>query len=251
MLTSGDARSADVATARGTTGPRLEAESVVERRWPPLRRRDAGCGCCCRFAGEEAAGRARNASAHRSAAAALAAALNPDMARESQPLGHLLIPTLQRISAAVARLAHSLPTHTRRNQKKKKDEADIIARKRTSGMQARTRTARIKPAHARTETVTEYQEATDTISKMKPRRTHDGSERAKRGGGEKKRMGRRRERRSAGCGGGGWSGRRNGRGRGGRSAQRLVARSPLSSVPFPKNAHSPASAWVDATRRDL
>lgn len=210
-IRSGDARSADVATARGTTGPRLEAESVVGRRWPPLRRRDAGCGCCCRFAGEEAAGRARNASAHRSAAAALAAALNPDMARESQPLGHLLIPTLQRISAAVGRLAHSL----------------------------------------RTETVTEYQEATDTISKMKPRRTHGGSERAKRGGGEKKRMGRRRERRSAGCGGGGWSGRRNGRGRGGRSAQRLVARSPLSSVPFPKNAHSPASAWVDATRRDL
>lgn len=120
MLTSGDARSADVATARGTTGPRLEAESVVGRRWPPLRRRDAGCGCCCRFAGEEAAGRARNASAHRSAAAAEAAALNPVMARESQPLGHLLIPTLQRISATVARLAHSLPTHTRRNQKKKK-----------------------------------------------------------------------------------------------------------------------------------
>lgn len=128
MLTSGDARSADVATARGTTGPRLEAESVVGRRWPPLRRRDAGCGCCCRFAGEEAAGRARNASAHRSAAAALAAALNPDMARESQPLGHLLIPTLQRISAAVGRLAHSLPTHTRRNQKEKKKTKQILSR---------------------------------------------------------------------------------------------------------------------------
>jgi hypothetical protein len=83
---------------------------------------------------------------------------------ESQPLGHFLISTLQRISAAVARLAHSLPTHN------KKDEADIIARKRASGngMQPRTRIDKIKPAHARTE----YQEATNTISKMKPWRTH-------------------------------------------------------------------------------
>lgn len=186
-IRSGDARSADVATARGTTGPRLEAESVVGRRWPPLRRRDAGC--CCRFAGEEAAGRARNASAHRSAAAAEAAALNPVMARESQPLGHLLIPTLQRISATVARLAHSL----------------------------------------RTETVTEYQEATDTISKMKPRRTHDGSERAKRvavkrRGWEGGASGEARAAEEDGVGGGMGAG-----GAGGQRSVSLLARlSPLS-----------------------
>jgi hypothetical protein len=41
VLTSRDAQSADVAMARGTTGPRWEALGVVGRRWPPLRvRRD-------------------------------------------------------------------------------------------------------------------------------------------------------------------------------------------------------------------